>query len=109
MPPFQAAENRFQAIVEIYSQIAGISPGRMFSSTALKVHGKVFALLVRGRLVVKLPKAKIDELVVLKRGSPFDPGHGRPMKEWISIEMTSDETEWPDLVKAAKAFVLAVP
>lgn len=37
----------------------GITTSRMFGASGLKVGGKVFALLVKGRLVVKLPRERI--------------------------------------------------
>lgn len=41
----------------------GITVGRMFGSPVLKVAGKVFATLVKGRLVVKLPKPRVEDLL----------------------------------------------
>ena len=38
-------------------------------------------------------------------GLPFDPGHSRLIREWVSVEMTGDETEWSSLIEEAKAFV----
>lgn len=36
----------------------------MFSSSSvLNVNGKIFAMLVKGKFVAKLPKARVDELV----------------------------------------------
>ncbi len=58
----------------------------MFSSSnVLSLNGKIFAMQVKGKLVVKLPKQRVDELVAARVGTCFDPGHGRLMKEWISI------------------------
>jgi TfoX/Sxy family transcriptional regulator of competence genes len=41
----------------------GVTPARMFGSDGLKVDGKVFALSVRGGLVVKLARARVEGLV----------------------------------------------
>ena len=47
----------------------------MFSSSnVLSVNGKIFAMLVRGKLVVKLPKQRVDGLVAGRAGTYFDPG-----------------------------------
>ena len=57
----------------------GITVGRMFGSPVLKVAGKVFATLVKGRLVVKLPKPRVEDLRP-PGGKPFDPGHGKAVE-----------------------------
>jgi hypothetical protein len=36
-------------------------------------------------------------------GNPFDPGHGRLMKEWLTV--TSAKASWFDLAKEAHEFV----
>lgn len=57
----------------------------------------------KGRFVVKLPKARVDELVAAATGVHFDPGHGRLMKEWL--EMKGHEQLWLGLAKEAREFV----
>ncbi len=44
----------FHRLVEAQVDRPLVSVGRMFGSPVLKVQGKVFAMLVKGRLVVKL-------------------------------------------------------
>ena len=78
----------------------------MFSSgNVLSVNGKIFAMLVKGRLVVKLPKQQVDELVNARAGTYFDPGHGRLMKQWISIR--AGRAPWVELATDAYRFVSA--
>ena len=80
--------------------------GTGFGSGALKVGGKIFAMIsARGSFVVKLPKERVTELVSAGRGQHFDPGRGRLMKEWFA----SDEkpSAWLALAKEAHAFVSA--
>ena len=55
--------------------------GHRFGASGLKVDGKTFAMVSRGRLVFKLPKARVAELAAAGVGAPFGPGHGRLMKE----------------------------
>lgn len=60
--------------------------GKGFGSGALKVNGKTFAMISsKGQFVVKLPKERVDELVGSFKGERFDPGHGRLMKEWVTV------------------------
>jgi hypothetical protein len=65
----------------------------------------LFALFTQGTLVVKLPKPRVAALVAAKIGKPFDPGHGRLMKEWLTV--TDPKARWPDLAREAHAFVAA--
>ncbi len=82
----------------------GSGPQRAFGSTSLKTNGKIFAMLVKGRLVVKLDRRRVDELVASGEGERFDPGHGRIQKEWLAIESASDEA-WLALATESEAFV----
>jgi hypothetical protein len=76
----------------------------MFSSSnVLSANGKIFAMLVRGKLVVKLPRQRVDELVAARAGTYFDPGHGRLMKQWIAIP--AGNTDWVELAREAHRFV----
>jgi hypothetical protein len=83
----------------------GASAKRWFGSSALKVHDKIFAMLVRGRLIVKLPKSRVDTLVASDDGERFDPRHdGHLMKEWIVLDPSSS-ADWLSLATEAMTFV----
>jgi hypothetical protein len=97
----------FETLCAEYAGVTGISVpepgGRGFGSQALKVNKRIFAMLVDGRLVVKLPRARVTELIETGHGQPFDGGKGTPMKEWIAL--TGDEAECRALVVEAQTFV----
>ena len=106
-----AGEARFAALVDEMLARAGTTygsdgsgPKRAFGSTSLKTSGKIFAMLVNGRLVVKLDRKRVDEPVEAGAGERFDPGHGRLMKEWLAVDSSSDDV-WRDLATEAEAFV----
>jgi hypothetical protein len=73
-----------------------------FGDNGEKVGGKLYALDVRGALVVKLPKARVDELVAAGRGTRFEPRPGRIMKEWLVV---TAPRAGPALKEEARAFV----
>ena len=75
-----------------------------FGSSALTVDDKIFAMLVKGWLVVKLPQHRVDALVALGEGERYDPGGGRLMKEWVTVGPQSKE-RWLDLAREALEFV----
>jgi TfoX/Sxy family transcriptional regulator of competence genes len=97
-------EELFEAIAAKLLNDDAISRKKMFGSTGLSIGGKVFALLVKGKLVVKLPRQRVEALVLAEIGQPFDPGHGRLMKEWVAIEPAAGG-EWLNLAQEARDFV----
>jgi hypothetical protein len=56
----------------------------------------------RAQFVVKLPKARVDELVASGKGQRFDPGHGRVMKEWFVVR--EGGANWVELAEEACDF-----
>lgn len=85
-----------------------VEPTRMFGAIGLKTHGKTFAMLVKGRPVVKLPRDRVEELLAAGAGDRFDPGHGPLMREWIRLTEPTDPTTCRTLMAEALAFVCAV-
>jgi TfoX/Sxy family transcriptional regulator of competence genes len=96
---------RFAAIARDYAADRRVTAGRLFASDGLKVDGRIFAMLVKDRLVVKLPCERVDRLIAAGQAERFDPGHGRLMKEWASI--TAADADWSALAREARAFVAA--
>jgi len=83
----------------------GVTGGTGFGTNeGLRVSGKTFAMLVRGDLVVKLPRCRVDELVEAGAARRFDAGKGRPMKEWASVPASASR-RWKGLVEEARTFV----
>jgi len=94
----------FDRVIRAFAADKAVTAGPMMASIGLKVNGRIFAMLRQGRLVAKLPKARVDELVEAGRGSRFDPrGDGRLMKEWIVLEGSAPP--WVALSREAYAFV----
>ncbi len=61
-------------------------------------------MLVGENLVLKLPKERVDELIAAGRGTRFDPGRGRVMKEWVSVS-PAESKEWNRLAAEARAYI----
>jgi len=98
-----AVDPRFAPIVAAFRHDPAVTCGKLFSAIGLKVDGRIFAMFPKGQFVAKLPKARVDELIRQKRGTAFDPGHGRLMKEWIA--MCGHEELWLELAREARRFV----
>lgn len=104
-----AAEQRFASISKVELGRRGVSAGTGFGANpGLRVQGKIFAMVVRGELVVKLPKDRVSELSDAGVGRTFDAGKGRPMKEWLSVPARFGR-RWEGLVDEARTFVGGSP
>ncbi|HEX7238803.1 MAG TPA: hypothetical protein VF263_00945 [Longimicrobiaceae bacterium] len=93
-------------LVEALLDTPGVALSRKkgFGADALCIGDKIFAMLVRDRLVVKLPRGRVDTLVASGDGERFDTGNGRLMKEWLSVDPASG-LSWPSLAREAREFV----
>ena len=104
-----AAVKRYAAVVDELIKNANVNKGapgkKGFGSGSLQIDGKIFAMLSsQQRFVVKLPRDRVDALAAARRGSRFDPGHGRLMKEWF-VAGPSLDVDWVALAKEALSFV----
>lgn len=94
----------FAEVVTAIDKEKRVSRGRMFGSEGLKIGKQVFAMEVKGRLVVKLSVERADELRRKGLAEAFDPGHGRPMKQWVAVSPKA-KADWVALSREALAFV----
>jgi hypothetical protein len=74
-----------------------------FGADALKIDGKIFAMLVRGSLGLKLPAERVDALVEQGVGERFEAGKGRPMREWVTLREA--RRQWLSLAREARVYV----
>ncbi len=83
-----------------------IERGWRSDSLTLKASGKIFAMHVEGKLVAKVPRDRVDELVRDGIGVRFDPrGDGRVMNEWVAI--ATHDSKWMTVAREAYAFVVS--
>ncbi len=108
-------EDRFADIIAALSSqpgvmlpsAAGAAKDHRFGAGALRVDGKIFAMVTRGTLVVKLPRTRVASLIASGCGNPFDAGRGRPMLEWLAVD-PSCKLDWLTLAREALIFVRSV-
>ena len=105
VPQSSGEDSRFLPVIAAFAKDRSVTHGgKGFGSTGLKVNGKLFAFVSsKGQFVVKMPKARVEELVADGKAEPFDPGHGRKMKEWAAID--SPTVDWLQLAREAHRFV----
>jgi len=70
---------------QMLDEHAGVEQGRIFHAVGLKTAGKFFAFVRKDELVLKLPAARVAELIASGAGQPFDAGRGRPLREWVCL------------------------
>jgi hypothetical protein len=100
------APDPVQAFAEVRDALLaepGATEGTGFGSMpGVKVDGKIAAMLMDGRLVVKLPAKRCDELVATRGAEPLRMGK-RTMREWVSFDQTHGD--WVPLALEALAYV----
>jgi len=100
-------EERFTEIAARMADREGVTLGsgrRGFGSDALMVNGRIFAMVTRGHLVLKLPPDRVSALIERGDGLPFEAGKGKPMKEWVVLTSQSSR-RWIALAGEACTFV----
>ncbi len=98
------ADALFDELSRTFLGSPNVTTDRMFGGSALKVKNKVFACFYKGRLVLKLPMERVDDLVASEGAVHFDSGTGRPAKEWVAIDPSRGK-EWLGLARDARKFV----
>ena len=90
---------KFDRVIAAFAEDPQVSSGKMMASVGLKVNGKIFAMLVKGKFVAKLPKERVNELVESGKGEYFDPRNDA----WGAFELG---VRYSDLRVDADAFDL---
>ncbi len=100
------AEDLFWALAdELQAEDPRVCEGTIMNGRCLRV-GKEFLALAgfkEAGMVVKLPKARVAELIAEGVGQPFAPA-GRVFKEWVSLPKP-DRKRWGKLLREGVAFV----
>lgn len=102
----ETLRERYEALVDGLVGLPGVTPphgGAGFGRSAVRFNGKIFVMFVRGRLVVKLPVARVTGLVEAGHGVRFDANKGTPMREWLTLDPDSDQ-DWLPLAREALGF-----
>lgn len=104
------AQEHFDAVAAEHLGEPHVTRGRMFRSDGLQVHGKIFAMVVDDRLVVKLPQDRVASLVDSGAGFPFRTGGERVMREWVALPVPAedDTAPWRAAALEARTYVASL-
>lgn len=99
-----APEEAFALVEKTLLDEPGTAAGTGFGrGPGVTIGGRIAAMLVGGRLVVKLPQERCAEVVVGGNAEPLSMGR-RTMREWVTVGVER-EVEWLPLAREALAFV----
>jgi hypothetical protein len=98
-----AARSEYEAVA-VGLESAGVVQGSMFGMPCLKIEKKMLAGLYGDAMTFKLPPEPREEALALAGAEHFDPGMGRPMKEWVVIPL-EHSASWPKYAELALEFV----
>jgi len=94
-------EEAFRRIADAYVDRPGVTTGTGFGGNeGLRFEGRIFAMLVRGELVVKLTPERVTSGIAGGEGRAFEPGTGRVMRAWFTSSLDRVGT-WRGLVDDA--------
>ena len=112
-PPADAhptpGEEKFWDLAEPLLGQPDVTRSSMMGFPCLRVRGQFFGSTDRanGNLLVKLPEARVDELIDAGRAEPFAPA-GRRFREWAAVPYGRSRT-WKRLLDEAHDFVASMP
>jgi hypothetical protein len=102
-------EERFWELAELFLVQPAVTRSTMMGLPCLRTSGQFVASFDRrtGDLLVKLPEARVDELVGAGKAHSFTPA-GRRFRRWAVIPPTQRRA-WSALLTEAVAFVANEP
>ncbi len=101
----EAKQTYDDIIIKLQADNPEVVASQMFGMPTLKVLGKGFSGQWGDGFVVKLTSPKREEALSLPDAVLFDPGMGKPMKEWVVIPLSS-KNRWVEFGLAACHYVM---
>ena len=93
----------YEEIKDHFSSDRDVTVLRGRGAQGIKLGKKLIVMFMKGDLIVKLPEERVSEIIASGDGEPYDPGTGKPMKNWVLITETRREL-WIKYSEEAKQY-----
>ena len=77
-------KDRYAKVKQHFQNQGGVSVSAGSGAQGIKANSVMFAMFFKGDLLLRLPHARVQELVERGDGRPYDPGTG-PMKDRVLV------------------------
>jgi hypothetical protein len=95
------AENTYDSLAAGFLETDGVT----VQADGMYAHGRLFAFLDRGELVVELPLGRLGDLELRGVAAPYVSTR-HPTRDWVTV---SDAELWPELAREAYDYVAEPP
>ncbi len=97
-------EQLFWNLADDLLEDPAVTRSTMMGYPCLRADGAFFACVERntGHLIVKLPAARVTELIMRGQALPFAP-NGRVFREWAALPKP-DNDEWTAILEEGRSF-----
>ncbi|MCI4321364.1 MAG: hypothetical protein L3K18_08970 [Thermoplasmata archaeon] len=105
--PPKAAGSRFEKLIQQLAEGEDTNTPRRegFGTGSLFVGRKMFGLLDEtGALVLKLLPPRVAELIAAGTGTPWHPGNGKPLKEYVAVDFAR-QAKWLALATESRTYM----
>lgn len=90
-------EDHKAALDRILGVIPGVKITKAFGYPAYKIGGRIFCWVGQNGITIKLPKARVDELIGSDGMHPFGPTKETVWREWVQIDRENSDEYAGDL------------
>jgi hypothetical protein len=95
------AQAMFEFLLDKFSKLDGVAPGKMMTAPAIKSKGKVFAFFYEEEMTFKLGKDFEPDAFGLENWSYLSPFKNKPpMTAWFAVPFSQKEV-WEELTQMA--------
>ncbi|MHA2407076.1 MAG: hypothetical protein ACXACA_01720 [Candidatus Ranarchaeia archaeon] len=98
-------EDIYQEVKSHFSSVKDVTILSGSGAQGLKYGKKLFAMFMKGNLLIRLPPNRVTEVIASGDGLPHDPGTGKPMKNMVLIPVSMKDL-WIKYCEEAKTHMI---